>query len=379
MKFEFARAAHVLLPVSLAVLVCTQAATATAQAQPAAPLQVDRSVKLSFTLHASVALPAVPATKETIALLRFGQPTQSEDSIARNSRPVATGTLSWSVSPAGTRVSDRATGSTAFTAALTSGAIRSQAIVHDSARGAVWFYGDALYRYRIATAELYRFKPASRQVGLIRKAVVTAAGVWLATESGALLFDDAAETFRTLDQAGIAPLVNAAAVGQTLWLASEQPRLIKVSPAANGRVTIAVSDKLRLGVPAEMIGIEDTLWLLLSTDHGDAYRVAYVTNDHDQLDVVAGRYFSLREDSGRLVAGAHARLLTIDPRARNAVAHTLDATDMPGGLVVTGGVMFLGSSYGVKDPSEIVERRPLDLSRGWSEPELRSASAATRP
>ena len=357
----------------LAAPLVVLAPMATAQSQPAAPLQVERSVKLSFAAQANVLLPAAAAIKETVGSLHFDRSAQPEVSAPAVGRPVITGGLTWWVSPAGARVSDRASGLSAFTAAVNSRMIRTQGVVHDSARGAVWFYGDALYRYRIATGELHRFRLTSRPTVVIRKAVVTAAGVWLATESGALVFDDASETFRSVLQAGNAPLVNAVAVGQTVWLATEQPRLVRITPEPNGRLAIAVSDKLPLGAPAEMYGVDDALWLLLSADHGDAYRVAYVARGADQLDVVAGRYFSLREDGERLVAATHTALLIIDPRTKSAVAQALD----PDALMAAG-VTFRGSSYSVKDPSEIVEQRPLDLSRGWSEPDLRGA-VAKRP
>lgn len=370
MKLTNAR--RILIPVPFLVL----SAGAFAQSQPAEPLQVERSIKLSFTTQPDVMLPTVPATKEAVTLLHFHRTAQPAAS-APIAQSVVSGGLSWAIQPSGTRVTDPVTGSTAMTAALTSRAVRPAAIVHDGARGAIWLYGDALYRYQIATGELYRFKVASDAAGVIRKAVVTTAGVWLATENGAFLFDTVAEAFRGVPQHGKARLVNGAVVGPVVWLATEDPRLIKVTLASNGRATLAVSDKLPLDAPAEMYGIDDTLWLLLSTDHGDAYRVAYLTGDRGRLDLVAGRYFSLREDGGRLLAGAHAKVLVIDPRSKTAAARALDPAETPVG-VSTAGVTFRGSSYTVKDPSEIVEQRPLDLSRGWSEPEQRATAAAAK-
>jgi hypothetical protein len=199
----------------------------------------------------------------------------------------------------------------------------------------------------------------------------------LATESGALLFDDATETFHKIPHTGTAALINAAAAGGTFWLASEQSRLIKVTVTGNARATIAVSLPLAFGAPAEMFGTDDTLWLLVSSDGGEAYRVAYVTGDRTQLDVVAGRYFSLRQDGGGLVADAQTKALLIDPRNRTGELQTLDAKTARG-RVSTAGVTFRGSSYSVKDPSEIVEQRPLDISRGWSDPELLDGAVATR-
>ena len=367
MKFTSAR--RVLISVPFLLI----SAATFAQSQPAAPLQVERGIKLSFATQPDVMLPAVPATKEAVALLHFDRSAQP----GASAPSVVSGGLIWVIQRSGTRVTDPVTGSTATTSAITSRAVRPTAIAHDGARGAVWLYGDALYRYQIATGELYRFKLASDAAGVIRKAVVTTAGVWLATESGALLFDTVAEAFRSVPQRGNARLVNAAAVGPAVWLATEDPRLIKVTLGSNGRATIAVSEKLPLDAPAEMYGIDDTVWLLLSTDHGDGYRVAYLIGDRGQLDLVAGRYFSLREDGDRLLAGAHAKVLVIDPRSKTAAARAVDPGETPVGLS-SAGVTFRGSSYSVKDPSEIVEQRPLDLSRGWSEPDLRATSAAAK-
>src|SRR5689334_2562298 len=42
-----------------------------AQSQPAAPLQVERSIKLSFSTHRDVILPSVQTIKEPVALLHF--------------------------------------------------------------------------------------------------------------------------------------------------------------------------------------------------------------------------------------------------------------------------------------------------------------------
>ena len=36
----------------------------------------------------------------------------------------------------------------------------------------------------------------------------------------------------------------------------------------------------------------------------------------------------------------------------------------------TGQVLFVGSSYGVKDNCEVVEHRRVDISKGWMNPAL---------
>jgi hypothetical protein len=190
------------------------------------------------------------------------------------------------------------------------------------------------------------------------------------------LFDAVAEAFRGVPDSGNARLVNATAAGPAVWLATEEPRLIEVTLAPSGRANIALSNKLPFGAPAEMYGIDDAVWLLLSSDHGNAYRVAYLAGDRRQLDLVSGRYFSLRED-GRLLAGTHTKVLVIDPRSKTAASHAVDPGETPVGLS-SAGVTFRGSSYSVKDPSEIVEQRPIDLSRGWSEPDLRATTAAAK-
>ena len=370
MKFTSARRIWLSVPF-LVVL-----AQSVAQSQPAAPLQVERSIKLSFSTHRDVILPSLPTIKEPVALLHFDRSAQRAAPTPLP-RSVVSGGLTWVIQSSDTRVIDPGSGATATTSALTSRSVRPDAIVHDGARGAIWLYGDALYRYQISTGELYRFRLASGPSGAIRKAVVRTAGVWLGTEGGALLFDAVAEAFRGVPQSNNARLVNATAAGPAVWLATEEPRLIKVTLAPSGRANITVSDKLPLGAPAEMYGIDDTVWLLLSSDHGGAYRVAYLAGDRGQLELVAGRYFSLREDGGRLLAGTQTKVLVIDPRSKTAASRAVDPGETPVGLS-TAGVTFRGSSYSVKDPSEIVEQRPLDLSRGWSEPDLHATTAAAK-
>ncbi len=343
--------------------------TVLAQSQSAAPLEVERTVDLQFTRYVDVLLPAVAATKQRIAVLQLTREAAPAVSHATG-KPVAVGALLWSVSATGTRIIDNSNGSSASTALLTSNAVRPQAIVEDAARGAIWLYGDALYRYRVATGQLDRFAPASMLAAPIRKAVVTQTGVWLATDGGALMFDDAVEGFRALPASARMPQVNAAVVAGTIWFAADRPRLIAVTPAAHARATIAVSDALPLGVAAEMHAIDDTLWMLLGTKSGHAYRIACL-DARGRLDVFRGNYFSLRRAGGELMAGA--RLYSIDPHSRTAQVRALDSIEILGGVIGTG-VTFVGSSYSVKDPSEIVEQRPIDLSRGWSEPERESAA-----
>jgi hypothetical protein len=349
---------------SCAVLLALQAWPGVAQersegaASTAAPLHTERRVPLSFSRAVGVNLLTLDTSKQELALQRVYP---SADEAAARGAVVAGALTAW-VLPTGSRLLNRTTGMTQFAAALTSRVVRPQAPVADAAHDAVWFYGEALYRYRIATGELHRFEPASRALGLIRKAVAVSAGLWLATDRGAFFFDDASETFRSVAQASDAPLVNAAVVGKSVWFADERARLIELEPDAAGSIGLAMSAKLPCESLAEMHGTDDGLWLLLSVEHGDGYRVAYVAGK-DRLNVLSGRYFSLRKQGERLVAAEHSKRLVIDPVTRNA---SMDDAATAAKVGRPGEVVFLGSSYSVKDPSEVVQRRPLDLSRGWA-------------
>ena len=98
---------------------------------------------------------------------------------------------------------------------------------------------------------------------------------------------------------------------------------------------------------------------MLSGGGRDGNRVAYLSGDGKELSVLSGNYFSLQNEGNTLFALSHTAQVIIDPRTDTAMTRPIETK------MLADRVMFLGSSYSVKDPSEIVERRPLDISRGW--------------
>ncbi len=345
------------------------------------PVQVERRLPLALSPVATVAIAAVSTSKESLARLRLEKPARSSDAFGHpgfGSTLTSAGNLTWSVAPNGTRVVDLGTGLSAFTAALRSDTVRPDAIAEDHDRGTVWFYGEDLYRYRIASGELHRFKLASGSFKDIRKVLPASSGLWLATESGVFLFDDAKETFKALRHSltGVgARFTQAVAQGGAVWLASDAPRLLRISRTSEDRAEVAVSDRLP-GTPAKMVVANDELWLLLGGNHGDSYRLAYTEFGANRLEVIAGGYHALRQEGGRLYASVYETVYALDPAGKTMTVHASDTAQMLKRAIARRVVLFAGSSYRFKDGSEVVEYQPFDISKGWMGPERDSVPAA---
>ena len=220
------------------------------------PIQIDLHMWLDFSKNANISFTPVHTTKQPLVL----NPS-NVDRADVNRQSVNAGKVTIWVSPTGTRFLNRDRGVSYFAETLTSRVVRQQTIVYDPNRSTVWLYGEALYRYRIGTNELERIQPSSGTQVMFRKLVVTHAGVWLATDDGAYLFNNADETLRRVVQTERLSLINATAIGKTIWFADEQTRLIKFDTSIPNRITFAVSSKLPFGAPAEMLNANNGLWM----------------------------------------------------------------------------------------------------------------------
>ncbi len=284
----------------------------------------------------------------------------------------APSSLSWSVTPTGTRVTVGQDKREAFISGLTSRSVRPQAMVADAARGAVWLYGDALYRYRADSGELVRFRPVAGKFASIRKVVTDASGVWLATDKGVYLFDDAKEQFSVIDHPQLAGqrMLQAVAADGAVWFAAQPSRLFRLTRSAAGHVQLQASQRLPLGVAAGMLSVRDTLWLLSSRDNGEYYELAYVAPGSGRLVRVAGKYYSLRALDGQLLAAARRDVHVFDAAGVSVAVLDFDSTHALRRTLQAGKVLFVGTSYAVKDNCEVVEHRRVDVSKGWTTPEL---------
>lgn len=319
----------------------------------AQPISIAGSLALDF---------AAPQDVSPVALV-----TQSTSVSKLEIRGVALSSLTWSVTPTGARVFERNGKRETFVAALTSRVVRPQAVVSDTTRGNVWLYGEALYRYRVASGELVRFDAANKALGIIREIVVDASGVWLATENGVYLFDESKEQFNAIQH----PLligqrfVQAVAVDGAVWVAQEPSRLIRLTRTPSGTVQVAASRRLPLGVTVELLAVNQAVWMLSSRENGEYYELAFMTPQGERLQRVSGKFYSLREQQGRLLATTHRTLHVFDPLAGTVAVFGVDATRALHRSLGSGQVLFAGSSYGMKDNCEVVEHRRVDISKGW--------------
>ena len=115
-----------------------------------------------------------------------------------------------------------------------------------------------------------------------------------------------------------------------------------------------------------MVVARNTLWLLMSNHHGDDYKLAFIDASEDQLNVLDGKYYSLRNEDGHILARNYSTLFEIDPATKTITRFNLDEENLLARSRRDSAVIFLGSSYIYKDGCEIVERGRFDLSKGWS-------------
>ena len=344
-------------------------------ATPIASLQIVQQLPLMFTSYPNIPITAIPTSKQHIDTLHFGNAPAAILKLSENLKLtplVSGGTLSWRVTPAGTQVYNPQTMRWSYTTTLTSNNIRPKQVLVSEALGDIWFHGEDLYRYRTATNEIHRFSPSTGGFGIIYKILVSPAGLWLVTEQGIFLFDVKKEALQKINiPAAITRkrFINAVVVNNGAWLVSEGLRLIKIVMHSASYADIAVSTPFPLGAPAEMVFINQELWMLTNKNHGDAYNLVFSNAAVDKLFVTSGKYFSLREVSNQLLASTHDTIYSIDPTAKTVAHFKIDAQSLAkAGLGKK--ILFVGSSYGEKDPSEIVEYRPPDISRGWVEPSV---------
>lgn len=322
------------------------------------PVPLAATLALSFQHTRDATLVRLATERAPVARLDFNN--------------AAPSSLGWSVSPTGTRVTVGQGRREVFVSGLTSKTVRPQAIVADAARGAVWLYGDDLYRYRAASGELVRFRPLADRFGSIREVVADASGVWLATDNGVYLFDDAKEQFSVIDHPLLAGqrIVQAVAADGAVWFAAQPSRLFKLTRSDAGRVQMQASQRLPLGVAAEMLSVHGTLWLLSSRENGEHYELAYVAPGGERLVRVAGKYYSLRALDGQLLATARRDVHVFDAAGVSVAALDFDSSRALRQTLHAGKVLFIGTSYAVKDNCEVVEHRRVDVSKGWTTPEL---------
>jgi hypothetical protein len=137
-----------------------------------------------------------------------------------------------------------------------------------------------------------------------------------------------------------------------------------ISIHAPDQIEFTMSAKLP-GTPAEIFVAGQKVWMLLSSHHGDHYKLAFADKALNQISVISGKYFSLSELDGQLTASAYSTLYRIDPIHQTMT--TLKPTEA--GLLARANhndsVLFLGSSYTYKDGCEIVEHGKIDISKGW--------------
>lgn len=348
-------------------------ATSTA---PIASLKIIQQLPLTFTSYPDTPITAIPTLKQHIDTLHFSN---VHDAIPKSSENlklpplVTTGALSWRVTPAGTQVYNPQIDQWSYTTLLTSNNIRPKQMVVTEASSDIWFYGEDLYRYRPATHEIHRFRPSTGVVGAIYKVLAASpTDLWLMTEHSIFLFDVKKEALQKLNIPS--PItnkrfINAVTVNDGIWLVSEGPRLIKIAMRSASHADITVSATFPLGTPAEMIFINQELWMLTNKNHGDTYNLVFANAAADKLFVTSGKYFSLRKDHGQLLASTHDTLYAIDTSAKTVASFKVDAPSLAK-TALGKKILFVGSSYGEKDPSEIVEYRPPDISRGWLEPNV---------
>lgn len=281
---------------------------------------------------------------------------------------VVAGPLRWRITPHGLQVVDQRKGIVADTPLLTDRMVRPSEVVYSDTLGSVFFYGDDLYRYHLASHTIER---ASMQAfGVIRKLIPTTAGLWIVAEGGVYLLEDHGMKLNKIVHPLIAndSFLKAATSDNGIWVATNDAQLIRIILRTRSQVELIKSNRLAIGRPAEMIYKSPTLWLLASNNNGDSYALAFVEAPDYRLNVVTGKYFSLLQKDNLLWAANHSTMLTIDPMKNSASQISMTEPGLLSRSARAKSVLFVGSSYGYKDNCEIVERGRLDLSKGWLNP-----------
>lgn len=341
---------------------------AAASASVAEPIVVDKKLPLALGKGGDAQWRAVPMAWRPVAVLKFESPSESRAGGApnRNAEPVRTGPLAWRVTPDGTQVTDGRTGLSASIAGLTAREIRPRDMAYSERQGTVWFYGETLFRYQIASRTLERLQPMGEEFHAIRKAVSGPSGLWLATGNGIFLLDDAGAALKKITNAGAdgVGFSHAAATDKEAWFATAEARLVRIEAHARGQLGISMSAPLP-GAVAELTVSGQQLWLLLSDKHGDYYKLAFVDKGLNQASVLQGKYFSLSEKDGLLAASAYSTSFRIDPGAMTITRIQPAEAGLLARAARKDSVLYAGSSYGYKDGCEVVEHGQIDISKGW--------------
>ena len=338
---------------------------AAALAAPAEPLRIAGQYTLALPRPSAAKLQTIQTDWRTLALQDMAGAPQASAGAAREW--ITTGGLSWRITPEGTQLVEQATGRQFRSAALTTSNVRSSDILYSARQGIVWFYGDALYRYRISSRTLERLQPANTAIANIRRAVLDPSGLWLAADSGVFLLDAEMKLKQIMPDGGShGGAANLVAGDDGVWFATAEARLVHVTLHAANKLEIAVSTKQLPGVAAEMVAAKNGVWMLLGSHHGSDYQLAFVEAGSDRLNVLDGKYYSLRNEDGRLLARNYSTLFEIDPAARTITRFSVDEEHLLERARRASAILFLGSSYVYKDGCEIVEHGRFDLSKGWS-------------
>lgn len=342
------------------------------------PIVLDSRLSLNFAHDSKSGLQRLPLSWLFLATVNFAPADANlkpATPINQASDEIRTGSLSWHIGGSGTRVVDSATGMAANIEALTSADVRAKEVVFNERLGIVWFYGQSIYRYRMQTHELARMQPDTSDLLTIRKMVAGPGGLWLADTNGIFQLDESGATLSKVVHSGVEGenIINVVVADQTVWFVTSASKLVRLRSIERNQVDIAVSTAISAGMPAEIVNMKQNLWMLLSNKQGEFYKLAYLDKGGDTLDVITGKYFSLSDSGGQLMASAYATSFKIDP-----VQHTMTRL----GLVIPGtleraakqdSVLFIGASYAYKDNCEIVEHGVIDISKGWVQALLKSA------
>jgi len=340
-------------------------------------IQSESSAQLTFTRLPEAGLQVVPGAWETVATLH------SENALPETSRraAIATGAISWLVSPDGTHLFDHASGQWSHAASPSSRSVRPREVVYQPVLDSVWFYGDGLYRYRTASHRFEQFHPAADATGTIHKMVVTASGLWIAADKGIFLFDEKGTVLKKLvqPQSADTKFINAVAADNDIWFASAELTLLHITTLHAGRLVAERSNTLPFGTLAEMSAAGDSLWLLLGKQYGADYKLAFLQAGKAGLNILPGKYHSLQSSGSRLLARHYSTLFEVHPDSNTMTQIDLDEKNLLTQAARNSQILFVGLSYNYKDGCEIVERGRFDISKGWmrATPLVRNAAMAS--
>ncbi len=326
-------------------------------------IQIESSAPLTFTRLPDARMQGIPGIWETVS------PLLAENALPDSSSQaaIATGAVSWLISPDGTHLLDHASGQWLHAASPSSLHVRPREFVYQPTLNAVWFYGDGLYRYRAASHALERFQPAADATGTIHKMVATASGIWIAADNGVFLFDEKGTALKkvVLSKSAEAKYINAVAADNDIWFASSELKLLHITATSVARLDAESSNALPFGALAEMSAVGRSLWLLLSKQHGADYKLGILNAGQSGLNILPGKYHSLQGGGDRLLARHYSTLFEIYPGSNTMTQIDLDEKDLLAQSARNSQVLFVGLSYNYKDGCEIVERGRFDISKGW--------------